>query len=77
MWESLNINFRTFWLGEPKCIVTYLKKSQFVPFGANLNQFGAISDIPGEDFPSTQLQLFKIINRNTELLKFKIFHEYK
>ena len=41
----------TFWLGEPKCTETDLKKSlRFVRFGANLTYFGAKPTIPGQSF---------------------------
>ena len=34
------ISFSTFWLDEPKCTETYLKKSQIYPICGNLIEFG-------------------------------------
>ena len=35
-----NISFSTFWLTESHVLKMILKRSRFVPFGANLIQFG-------------------------------------
>ena len=48
--DKCKISFSTFWLAEPKCkpkcTETDLKMPRFVPFGANLKQFGSHPGIP-------------------------------
>ena len=48
------IRFNTFWLTEPKCTESDLKKNHgFVPFGANMTHFGPKSAI--HDYQSIQV----------------------
>ena len=54
------ISFSAFWLGEPKCTETDLKKSQICQFRTNLTQFGCQFDIYSSNPARNPLEVLEI-----------------
>ena len=63
--EFFQIRFSTFWLTEPKCTESYLKKTQicFVPFGSNLTHLGPKSGHPGLEYSGVSMCYWLNVNK--------------